>query len=181
MKNVLRASLAAVLAYAVLPRAAPQPSAASKTFREGVFTAEQASRGEQVYAGKCSACHGENLLGIEMAPALAGPNFRASWDKQPLLTLANRIKTTMPPFAPNSLSTNQITDLLSYILKANDVRAGNVALSLPISDMHRRLLLPSRKRKASGPPTELIWRARGTRRWTKSTRITSANFRSPGG
>src|SRR5207248_7898688 len=41
--------------------------------------------------------------------------------------------TTMPPVAPNSLSSNQITDLVSYLLKANDIRAGNVALSLPVS------------------------------------------------
>jgi quinoprotein glucose dehydrogenase len=111
-----------------------QPGAASKTLRDGVFTAEQASRGEQVYATKCSACHGDNLLGVEMAPPLAGPVFRQSWDKQPMLALANRIKTTMPPFAPNSLSNNQVTDVLSYMLKANEIRAGNVALSLPISD-----------------------------------------------
>ena len=40
----------------------------------------------------------------------------------------------MPPAAPNSLSASQVTDLMSYLLKANDIRAGSVALSLPISD-----------------------------------------------
>ena len=104
MKKVLIASLAAVLAYAILSPAAPQPSAAQKTFHDGVFTAEQASRGEQVYAAKCSTCHGDNLPGMEMAPALAGANFKKAWDGQPLLTLANRIRTTMPPTAPNSLA-----------------------------------------------------------------------------
>jgi mono/diheme cytochrome c family protein len=99
-----------------------------------VFTSEQASRGEQIYASKCSACHGDDLLGMETATPLAGPNFRAVWDGQPLLTLGNRIKTTMPPFAPNSLASNEITDLLSFMLKANDHPAGNLALSLPISD-----------------------------------------------
>ena len=128
MKNVLRVALA------ILPLAAAQSTSTLKTFREGVFTAEQASRGEQVYAGKCAACHGENLLGVEMAPPLAGPNFRQNWSNQPLLTLATRIKTTMPPFAPNSLPARQITELVSYILKANDIRAGNVDLTLPISD-----------------------------------------------
>ena len=103
MKNLLSACLVAVLAYTILSLAAPQPGTSAKTFREGVFTAEQASRGEQVYAAKCSTCHGDNLAGMEMAPALAGANFRKTWDSQPLLALANRIRTTMPPIAPNSL------------------------------------------------------------------------------
>lgn len=123
-----------MLAQTILPQAVTQPGEALKTFREGTYLAEQASRGGQVYAGKCAACHGENLAGIEMAPPLAGANFRQSWEKQPLLTLARRIKATMPPFAPNSLSAVQVTDLLSHLLKANEIRAGNVALSLPISD-----------------------------------------------
>lgn len=79
-------------------------------------------------------CHGDNLQGAEMAPALTGATFRQGWDTQPLLTLANRIRSTMPPSAPNSLASNQIIDLLSYILKANDITAGNVALTLPITD-----------------------------------------------
>src|SRR4051812_44020270 len=122
LKNILKISLAAMLAQTMLPQAATQPGEASKTFREGTYTAEQASRGQQGYAGECSACHGENLGGMEMAPPLAGATFRQSWEKQPLLTLANRIKTTMPPFAPNSLSPAQVTDILSYVLKANDIR-----------------------------------------------------------
>ena len=134
MKDVLTIYLASVLAHAFLPPAAAQPNEASKMLHEAVFTAEQASRGEQVYLRKCSACHGENLLGVEMAPALAGPNFRTSWEKQPLVALANRIRTTMPPFAPNSLTAEQVTDVLSYMLKANNVVPGNVALRLPISD-----------------------------------------------
>jgi quinoprotein glucose dehydrogenase len=134
LKNVVRVSLAAVLAHAILPQVAAQPTAALKTFREGVFSAEQASRGEKVYAGKCGMCHGQDLMGIEMAPALAGANFRSSWDKQPMVALANRIKTTMPPFAPNSLSVAQITDVMSFMLKANGIAAGSLALSLPITD-----------------------------------------------
>jgi len=51
-----------------------------------------------------------------------------------MVTLANRIKATMPPFAPNSLSVNELTDLVSFLLKANEVAAGNAPLSLPISD-----------------------------------------------
>jgi quinoprotein glucose dehydrogenase len=131
MRNVFRASFLVVLAYTPFSIAAPQ-SNTSATFRQGAFTAEQATRGQQVYAAKCSMCHGDSLAGIEMAPALAGGSFRTAWNAQPLLTLANRIKSTMPPTAPNSLSNSQVTDLVSYILQANDIKAGNVALSLPL-------------------------------------------------
>ena len=131
MKSVFRACVAAAIAYAIPSPAAPQQTTSSKSFRESAFTAEQGSRGEQVYTAKCATCHGDNLLGMEMAPALAGANFRKAWETQPLIALANRIKTTMPPTAPNSLSAAQLTDLLSFILKANEIRAGNTALSLP--------------------------------------------------
>ncbi|MEP6717415.1 MAG: c-type cytochrome [Terriglobia bacterium] len=133
MKIVFRIGFAAAAAYAILTLALPQTSTAPKTLRDGVFTAEQANRGEQIYTAKCAACHGDNLAGMETAPALSGANFRKSWDGQPLLTLGNRIKATMPPFAPNSLAANQVTDVLSFILKSNEIRAGNVALSLAIS------------------------------------------------
>jgi len=123
-----------MLAQAILPQAVTQPGEGSKTLREGSYTTEQSSRGEKLYAGKCAGCHGESLGGIEMAPPLAGATFRQNWEKQPLLTLARRIKSTMPPFAPNSLSAAQVTDVLSYVLKANEIRAGNVALNLPITD-----------------------------------------------
>ena len=43
-----------------------------KTTWDKVYTAEQASRGEKLYAENCAACHGEALGGVEMAPPLAG-------------------------------------------------------------------------------------------------------------
>ena len=117
MKNVFRACIAAAIGYAILSNAAPQQTASSTTFRESAFTAEQATRGQQVYTAKCSTCHGDNLQGVEMAPALAGANFRKAWETQPLVALANRIKTTMPPTAPNSLSAVELTNLLSFVLR----------------------------------------------------------------
>ena len=131
MKSIPGARLAAAVAFTVLSNAAPQQSAAERTFRESAFTAEQADRGAQAYAARCGTCHGENLMGVEMAPPLAGASFRKAYESQPLIALANRIRTTMPPRAPNSLSAGQLTELLSFILRANDIRPGNTALSLP--------------------------------------------------
>src|SRR5579864_6146345 len=104
MKNVLGAGLAAALACAILSFAAPQQTTTPETFRESAFTAEQADRGGQVYTAKCGTCHGDNLMGMEMAPPLAGATFRKAYETQPLTSLANRIRATMPPTAPNSLT-----------------------------------------------------------------------------
>jgi quinoprotein glucose dehydrogenase len=132
MDNLPKVTLVTLIGFAILPVASPQPGASPKTFRESLYTAEQADRGAQIYSSKCSACHGENMAGLEMAPALAGANFRKNWDSQPLLVLATRIRTTMRPSAPNSLPVNQLTDLVSFILKSNDISAGSVSLNLPI-------------------------------------------------
>lgn len=107
-------------------------TAAAQTFRQGAYTAEQAARGERVYTAKCAGCHGESLQGIEMAPALAGPIFGNTWNRQPLLSLASRIQITMPPAMPRSLASDEVNSVVSYILKANDVPPGGVALSLPV-------------------------------------------------
>jgi quinoprotein glucose dehydrogenase len=162
-----------MLAYTIFSAPAPQPSTVAKTFRDSVFTAEQSSRGEELYVAKCSKCHGDNLAGMEMAPPLAGASFRKAWDTQPLLTLANRINSTMPPTAPNSLSSNQITDLLSYILAANDIRAGSVPLSLPITN-------GTAATAASNPPGKGEWTMYGadlaSTRYSPLDQINKDNF-----
>jgi quinoprotein glucose dehydrogenase len=144
MKNGFGACLAAAIGCVILSYAAPQQSAAPKTFRDSSYTAEQATRGEQVYRSKCGTCHGDALQGVEMAPALAGAQFRKAYETQPLTLLANRIRTTMPPTAPNSLTGPQLTDLVSFILKANDIKAGTAALSLPTGAAPTAVLPPGK-------------------------------------
>jgi hypothetical protein len=40
----------------------------------------------------------------------------------------------MPPFAPDTLSNAEVVDILSYILKANELPAGDAALSVALGD-----------------------------------------------
>ena len=49
----------------------------------------QALRGLAIYKGRCSTCHGDNLAAGRTGPPLAGSDFIANWDTQPLLELAN--------------------------------------------------------------------------------------------
>jgi mono/diheme cytochrome c family protein len=70
---------------------------AQKTVWDGVYTEEQAKRGAELYAEKCSMCHGDSLGGVESAPALTGPAFYGNWEGETLNALFERIR--QPRFA----------------------------------------------------------------------------------
>ena len=127
MKYLVGRFLFAAMVCSIVQVAAGQ-SAPPPPVRDGVFTLEQATRGEQLYFAKCAECHGDTLAGIEMSPALAGSAFNATWEGKTLLALADRVKT-MPQRAPNTLSRKEILDLTSYILWANEWPVGSVALA----------------------------------------------------
>jgi mono/diheme cytochrome c family protein len=47
---------------------------------EGVYSDDQAKRGEALYRQKCASCHGDKLTGGESAPPLAGGQFLSNWN-----------------------------------------------------------------------------------------------------
>src|SRR5207247_2168232 len=80
-----------------------------------------AKRGEPLYSEQCASCHGPDLTGGEMAPALTGSDFNSDWNDLPIGQLFERIRTTMPQNSPGSLSRQQNADMLAFLLaKAND-------------------------------------------------------------
>jgi mono/diheme cytochrome c family protein len=87
-----------------------------RTVWDGVYTRQQAARGEQVYSSTCASCHGADLAGKEMAPALVGGEFQANWNGLTLDHLFDRIRTTMPLDRPQSLESSQVADVLAYVL-----------------------------------------------------------------
>ena len=93
--------------------------------RDGVYTDEQATRGQASYKAACQSCHGQALEGSGAAtPPLTGPGFLMNWDGQTLDDLFERIQTTMPADHPGKLSRAENADILAYILKANKLPAG---------------------------------------------------------
>ena len=46
---------------------------------DGVYSEEQATRGEDAYQRECAACHLDDLLGDGIAPALIGLAFEFRW------------------------------------------------------------------------------------------------------
>jgi S-disulfanyl-L-cysteine oxidoreductase SoxD len=102
---------------------------AAKTVWDGVYTREQAQRGQPLYKQYCASCHGDNLEGIEMAPALTGGEFLDQWAGQTMGDLFERIRATMPRDKPGRLSRDINADITAYMLSFNQFPAGEAELS----------------------------------------------------
>jgi mono/diheme cytochrome c family protein len=95
---------------------------------DGVYTADQAKRGHEVYAKECASCHGSDLTGGESAPALAGPGFLSNWTTLTVGDLFERTRVSMPENDPGTLSRAQIADVIAYLLSANRFPEGKIEL-----------------------------------------------------
>jgi len=111
------------------PEGAEAQAPAPRTVWDGVYTEEQAKRGEGLYRQSCSQCHGESLLGREMASPLTGPVFTSNWNGVALGDLMERMRVTMPQDRPGSLGRQQNADILAYVLSVNRFPAGKTELA----------------------------------------------------
>ena len=94
----------------------------------GVYTDTQARQGGVLYAAHCAQCHGQDLAGVEQAPALAGAAFREKWKGATLDRLFDRV-VSMPPAQPNSLSGGQYAAILAYLLQRECAARRHAALA----------------------------------------------------
>ena len=103
-------------------------SASPGSIASGIFTAEQAKRGEQLYQSRCAECHGDKLVSDSDAPTLTAPAFKYSWHQKTIAERLERIRTTMPPGGAGSLSDQEYLDIIAYILEFNGYPVGNQEL-----------------------------------------------------
>jgi mono/diheme cytochrome c family protein len=99
--------------------------------REGVYSAEQASRGKDIYLAKCSNCHD--------VASHTGTTFAKFWDGHRLSELYQFIGLKMPKNEPGTLSEQETADLIAYILKLNTMPVGKNELpadSLALDRIH---------------------------------------------
>ena len=119
-----------LLVAAVLLSATPaHPRAqATRTVWDGLYSGEQATRGQMLYAERCARCHGDTLAGMESAPALTGTSFYSNWEGEALEALFDRMRSTMPQDKPGSLSRAQNADILAHMLHTGGFPAGPMPL-----------------------------------------------------
>jgi mono/diheme cytochrome c family protein len=117
-----RAALLRLLAAVVLIAVVSVPPTVAGS--EGVYTAEQAGRGQNVYVSKCSECHDGGIMG----PELWGRDFMSAWDGKNVRSLFDAVKGTMPADTPGSLSERDALDVVAYILQENGQPAGESPL-----------------------------------------------------
>jgi ankyrin repeat protein len=116
---------------------------ARSTIWNGVFTEEQAKRGEQTYAKSCAKCHAEDLLGSTNAPALVGQAFFARFDRTSADDVLDVIRRTMPQEAPDTLGMPAYADIVSFLFKSNGGPAGKTELPTDRAKL-REILVTSR-------------------------------------
>ena len=112
-------------------------SGAGRTNWDGVFTDQQAQRGQQVYQRACAACHLDTLQGDDVSPALVGKGFLARFTGQSAVEMLQNLRASMPQNAPDSLGDRAYVDLISYLLKANGGRAGALELPLDVAELEK--------------------------------------------
>ncbi len=95
---------------------------------DGIYSAEQARKGEALYRQECASCHGEKLEGRGQAPPLMGGDFTMDWNGMTMDDLFEKIQTSMPADQPGHLSREQNATLLAFILNANKFPAGAAEL-----------------------------------------------------
>jgi mono/diheme cytochrome c family protein len=126
--TVAVAALFGIVAFGATGTRGTVSAQQAKTQWDGVYTADQAKRGEGLYSQYCASCHGPDLTGGEMAPGLTGGEFQSNWNDLSLGELFERMRISMPQNAPGTLSRQQNADILSYVLFKGNYPAGTTEL-----------------------------------------------------
>jgi cytochrome c5 len=90
------------------------------TVWDGVYTAEQAGRGEEIASSVCFACHSESEW--------TRPLFLGAWNGRAVAGLWGLIEDTMPYDSPGGLTDQEYTDVVAYMMELNGIPAGTTEL-----------------------------------------------------
>ena len=99
-------------------------ASAGRTVWDGIYTEEQATRGQTQYMQACASCHARDLRGGSTAPSLVEESFSFQWDDTTVGELFVRIRTLMPSDRPNSLPAQTYRDIIAFILQSNKFPPG---------------------------------------------------------
>ncbi len=147
----LSCRLAGVVLACLLAGYVAQAFQAGPTVNDGIYTDQQALRGQTLYQKRCVTCHGPGLAG-RTGPPLTGDDFLSNWDTRPLLELANKIFKTMPKDDTVPLTPAESADLLAYILQTGKFPSGRADLILSEAAL-KPVTFP---RRAASPPKAAV-------------------------
>ena len=125
-------ALLPIAAISIIAATAQQPAQPrlARTTWDSVYSVAQAGRGESSYAKTCARCHGATLGGGDEASPLNGSAFLGNWNGQTVGDLQKRILETMPTDTVGIYDRKLVTDVIAFLLKANNFPAGSAELSV---------------------------------------------------
>lgn len=123
--TIKRSIISAVGLGAIAVSAVCQPA---RSVWDGIYTSDQAKRGQSSYHSDCAYCHGDDLAGSEGIPPLAGEDFLSTWSGRNVGNLFDRVHITMPADNPGKLSLEVDSDIVAFILSSNKFPAGSSEL-----------------------------------------------------
>lgn len=91
----------------------------------GVYSEEQAERGEQLFSEACMVCH--------QPEEFAAGGYMAGWDGMSVNDLVEYIRATMPEDNPGRLKRQEYIDIVAFLFQQNGFPAGE-------SEMERKTL-----------------------------------------
>lgn len=124
--------LLGLLLAGAVPAAAQD--AGTRTTLDGVYTEEQASRGESIFRQECAACHTPGEF--------SAPSFLRAWSGAPVVSLFEQVASLMPEDNPGSLSARQYVDVLAYFLRQSGLPAGAAELPADVGALGGIIIRP---------------------------------------
>lgn len=87
---------------------------------DGVFTAEQAASGQEVFQKVCASCH--------TLAEHTGRKFQAKWSDATIGDMFDLVSSTMPDGNPGSLQPSEYASVIAYFLKETGYPQGKQPL-----------------------------------------------------
>jgi mono/diheme cytochrome c family protein len=111
---------------AVKPAAQAPQAVDRRSVWDGVYTAQQAARGQMQYEYSCGRCHQQELQGDSSRdiPPLNDDGFLKYWNGRSVKELFDLTTKTMPADSPASLRASSYLDVLAYIFQMNQFPSG---------------------------------------------------------
>jgi cytochrome c553 len=137
-------SVPVIISAGILWLASVAVAAADRTVWDGVYTGEQAARGQVDYMKSCASCHAADLRGTNTAPSLVEESFAFLYGDTTVGELYGRIRMLMPSDRPGSLSSQSYRDIVSFILQSNKYPPGDKELEADPETL-RQILITSKR------------------------------------